>query len=392
MSSVCPSLPLDVIHNIATLADHADLPPLLLTNRHINELLTPILYSIVDLGAWDNIAMCVRTLHTPPKHSIYGRNLAGLVRTFELRKPLTRLPYYISTCRLAKDLNESAGRMHQLRRFSSGIHLGPEPSEILYTFVSGSFPYLRAIKMHIGDITPDVLRGLNQSETGELVLVAPPSLHDLELELPAHLDSVHSALVRTLLRTSSRMLRSLSLKTSHHPTPELWSSVLPQQGTFPALETLEIHGNALAHPTIAQAEDVHSLKIIDYWDAQHVPPPNLFPNLRALSSPRELLSFFLPEEASEHHRPLETICIDNISPERSADGYPGRKTVPFWPELLPIFSHLPSSGVPVKSVSFGIECLTDTAMEFIRNNLRDLEHLAIYLPLKWRQDTVSPIP
>ncbi|RDX41299.1 hypothetical protein OH76DRAFT_1412221 [Lentinus brumalis] len=378
------SLPHDVIHTIATLVGRADLPPFLLTNRHMNKLLTPVLYATIDLGAWDNIKQCLRTLTAPAESYACGRDLAGLVRTFKLRRPLTRLPYYVSKASLAEDVLRIVARMPNLRSFSSSVWLGEQSSEILYTLLSGSSPLLRSIDMHAGYDPPLSLQDLDTCKWKEAAFHGLPSLHSLKLEAFDSLSAGHMVLLQTLFAACAPTLRSLSLQC--RPKAEVWTSVLPPHAIFSSLQALEIDGNALAHPSLAHAAGVRSLKVTSAWDTAHAPPAGIFPGLSELSCPRTLIPTFLPERTA-HRRPIQVIRVDNVSLERS-DGWHSRdEHPPTCSDLLPVFACLQNSAVPVTSLSFQVERITDSELELLRPAFQALEYLAINVTHKAPQHT-----
>ena len=382
------SLPLDVVHTIATLAECADLSSLVLASRRLNELLTPVLYSTIDLGAWDNIAMCLRTLKTPLEQCIYGRNLAGFVRLFRIRTPPTRLPFYVSTSALAEDIHCALSRMGNLRRVSSDLYLGAKAPEILYTLVSGSSPLLRAIEFYTCDECPPLLQG-------ELVLTVPSQLRSFKLNLPAHLPTAQAALLRNLLTECSPTLSTLSLIMDRRAERDFWASVLPQRTTFSSLQALEIDGNALSHPSLAQAVQLHSLNIIHSWERPPASLHDLLPNVKELSCPRQLLRDFLYKTPELRRRPIDTVHIDNIFSEpcdvQRMRPLPARKEPPSGRDLIASFELLQYSSLAVKSLSFEINLITGVALKTIRHYLRDLEYMAISIRYKFYYEKVGVV-
>ncbi|KAI0713836.1 hypothetical protein C8Q76DRAFT_796759 [Earliella scabrosa] len=365
---------MDVMHLIACWSTTHTLTSLLLTSRLVNELLTPILYSVIELDSWDDILKCLATLALPAEACVYDRDLPLLARSFIIRRPSTRRPFYTYHDSLPRNFLRTITRMRNLRLFSSNTGLGLHAPDILYTFLSGICPRIASVEvgMGMGDcVMPDF-------DDVETLSLNAPTLRTLKLAVPMNSTPLMS-LVRKFLSTHAASLQSLSLvpdlQVSVPPEDEFTFFIdrtLPPNATYPALEDLEAGCAALLHPSLIHARHVRSLTLTTSWPEPCSVPPGLFPALEELSCPTVMLPIFLDPDP-DVRRPIKCVRLDNTKWE----GPWRRSLVPKWDKVLASLELLQYSAAPVTTVGFQVKRIPLRGFADARPHLTSVEELVI---------------
>ena len=386
-ASLLPLLPLDVLHLVGLVAHPSDLCSMLLVNKALNKTLTPVLYSNIELDAWDPILKCIETLSTPSKQRSFGRMLEKQVRSLVIKRPVTRKPSYASGG-VGDALFKALPLMVNLKHFSSGVALSPCSSNIFYLLATGSCPSLQSMELQVLGEVPTALEGKhpNEIESSLSPFQAPPrvNLRRLALELPVG-SAAQRSFVRHLLRTCAPTLRSLSLTLDGRYVTGIWEHFLPPDAHFARLEDLATDFEALsAHPPFQRADTVRSLTVSRSPGGGRGGGSlgtDVLPDLRTLSCPAKLLSAFLPA-GDGHRRPIATVRLGKASYqsyENDGSQWPHGRELSTWRDVFGALQHLRYSAVPVISLTVDVASIPVAGVQAAQPYLASLEHLDVVL-------------
>ena len=377
-TSLFPSLPLDVFHLVSLVVQPPDLCSMLRVNKALNRTLTPILYSRIELDAWDPILRCTATLSSKSRKRSFGRVLEAYVRSLTIKRPLSRKPSYAGGIGAA--LFKALPRMVNLKHFSSEIGLSPCSSNILYLLATGARASLQSMELQVVDEMPKALEGRDPDEIEASALQTPANLQRLVLEVPID-SAAQRAFVRHLLRTCAPTLMTLSLAIGGRYLRDIWEHFLPSDVVFARLENLAIEFAALSHPSLRLAVNVRSLKLLDKHVANPVPSlsSEILPNLHALSCPVKMVAAFLPANA-DHRRPIDTVSLGRASyRSRSDDDGLNRPETAGWRTVFASLQHLRYSAVPVTSLTVDVVGIELAGVQAAQPYLTTLEYLDVTL-------------
>ncbi|PIL33255.1 hypothetical protein GSI_04705 [Ganoderma sinense ZZ0214-1] len=375
-ASLVPLLPLDVLHLVGAVAQPPDLCSMLQVNKALNRTLTPILYSSIELDAWDPILVCMKTLGSPPNERSFGRTLEKHVRSLIIKRPITRKPFYASGG-IGEILLKALPLMVNLKHFSSGVSLSPCSSNIFYLLATGSCPSLQSMELQVLGEIPTALEEKDPDEIESLTLQAPRNLQRLALELPVG-STAQRSFVQQLLRTWAPTLRSLSLTIDGRYVRGIWDHFLPPDVDFVHLQDLATDFQALSHPPFRRAANVRSLKVLR-WGSGEL-SSGVLPDLHTLSCPAKQLSAFLPAEA-DHPRPIATVSLGKASYRSAADdtSWPTAQDPSVWRHVFAALRHLRYSAVPVTSLTVDVASIPIAGIQAAQPYLTALEYLDIVL-------------
>ena len=386
-ASLLPLLPLDVLHLVGLVAPLSDLCSMLLVNKALNKTLTPVLYSSIELNAWDPILTFMTTLSTPSRERSFGRVLEKHVRSLVIKRPVTRKPSYALGVCIGDTLFKALPLMVNLKHFSSGVALSPCSSNIFYLLVTGSCPSLQSMELQVLGEVPTALEGKHpneiESEPSPLVQ-APPNLRRLALELPVG-SAAQRSFVRHLLRTCAPTLRSLSLTLEGRYVTGIWEHFLPADADFANLEDLATDFEALsAYPPFQHADTVRSLTVLRSPSGGRGGGSLgavILPGLCSLSCPAKLLSAFLPAGGG-HRRPIATVRLGKASYrsyEDDGSSWPHNRDLATWRDVFGALQHLRYSAVPVTSLTVDVASIPVAGVQAAQPYLACLEHLDVVL-------------
>ena len=354
LTSPFPGHPAEITSMIAIYCDPCDLVSFLSTNSRMNKLLTPVLYAHIDVGAWDNILMCLHSLALQPEECAFGRDRAALVRTFSIRAPMTRRHFYAADMDLAHSFLASVPRMKYLRGLS--CHINIYSSINIFNHVAiGTFPLLRYLDLQLADVSIKL-----PQKALSVKLRLPCQLRSLSLTVPHCIETPLDIYVRKFITSCSKSLQMLSIYTTDSSErKDRWTAVLPFKGDLLALSQLGIVSAALDSPLVALAASVTSLSV------RGNPPDctlseDAFPAVRELSCFASMLPIFLPEH-SEQTRAVSTVVLDEAYQALTRSKHSWRQhpywDPPSWRRVLKALEHLPYSAVPVTTLAFAVSVI-----------------------------------
>ncbi|KAI0634801.1 hypothetical protein C8Q77DRAFT_1104112 [Trametes polyzona] len=355
----------------------ADLLPLLLVNKLVNAVLTPVLYTDIDLLECASALKCIRTLAAPPSLRAFRRDLPALVQAFVLRVPAEDLPWSPDSHAFGAPLLTCLLRMVNLRHFTCLLPLPFAPS-MLALLVSGSRPLLQTIELVIPkarEPRPAMRIRLDPDDPAKL-----PDLRTFKLDVWQPLEPTLARTVHNLLRSRANTLKSLALTSSlAEEGVDIVNQLLPSNATFTSLEELHIEASALSHPSLRQTASIKTLSIpgspTDDEDLQdHAFIHDSFPAIESLACPNSILPAFFPEDV-QRRRPIHTLRLNGASYGMRSFDYTGDESDWFeLQEFLPLLRH---SAVPVRHLSFAVMDLPIEDLPDIVPHLMTLETLVV---------------
>ncbi|RDX41909.1 hypothetical protein OH76DRAFT_1411676 [Lentinus brumalis] len=372
------SFPVELLQLVCEAADHSTLYSIALSDRTFNELVTPTLYSTIDLQLFSAIYACVRTLALHPSKISFNRDLASLVKTISLHDTTYDVAKASTLERKHRDvvrrrLAHVVPRMRGLVSFTcrTGIYL---TAQTFATLASGTLPFVHSI-----DIDVDLPRGA--PEDGDEVVtpfaLTGRGLKTLKLNTSRSVVFYkYEALIRSLLEASRDTLQSFSLP---YGAESALRSTWPSTPSFPTLRALHVPANFLFQPAFRDTSSIRVLEITRSWTHTRI-APTLFPNLEEVAcSPHDLV-LLLPERA-QHRRPIRSVTLDGVQ-----YGNPRFYTMPDrlgaqgWHSLA--FRALRFSGARLARISFVVPGLTVSFLETLLPIFEELEYLYILLQVR----------
>ncbi|KAI0697075.1 hypothetical protein C8T65DRAFT_28214 [Cerioporus squamosus] len=370
------ALPVELLHLICTAADHDDFYSIALSSRILNEVMTPVLYSTIDLELPHAIYACVRTLVSPPAKAAMNRDLASFVETLSLRDPdgcagmsaLNDYRRFVAGRRLA----DAVPRMRRLRSITSQIGF----PQMFTTLASGALPVIDTVDIKL------CFAYLSLGERDAVVEVAPvaagfPSLKVLKLEWDSDPPKTYASLMCSLLTASDNTLQSLAIRGDPDALESAWHSI----SSFPALQELDISPDLLTAPAFRDTSSVRRLVMPeDYWWDELELPSGALPHLQDITCFPMHLSTFLPEDAA-HRRPISAVTLNHVVYARSrSGGHYAREDRDATHDLLTIWRALRTvrfSSCPLLRLGFAMGDLGAAGMSDLVPYMRDLEYLLI---------------
>lgn len=350
MADLLSALPVELLSIIGRIPASSDLAALLLTNKTLNEHLTPALYASVDTQYYDHAQFCIRTLSAEPSTLVFGRDLAALVRSFSLR-----YEYYNSNpkgmAKLTRRLARAVGRMTGLQHFTLAATNICTPN-VCAALARSVAPTLRSLTV----TAEPQSRWADGSDVGVLrdVRTVFPELTSVSLEIWQ--EALWLDFFERILTPRAGHLRNLSFS--------VWEPLLlPLVRNTPSwaqLQELELNVSDVPFADLPSTPNVRKLTLSSSMEsdalARLVLPPHAFPALEVLACPYEFLPKFLPENA-QPQRPIRTVRLNKASYDE-VDGigdFSVHEPYPEWEELLEALRCLPRSAGPVTDLSFYVD-------------------------------------
>lgn len=371
---------------LCSVADRSALFALALSNRTLNEIATPMLYSTIDLNVFHATYACARTLALSPEETSMHRDFAGFVETISLHDP--NLWFFKSSrsrakrsTAIARRLTDAIPRMRRLRSFTCRMYIF-QPLDIFLTLVSGPLPHVDSI-----DVTVSFPSRLStEQEVRDPLPVAVRGLKSLKLRWSHKPATRYEAYICSMLEGSRDTLQTLSLPwygfTDH------FHSVLRSIPSFSNLRELEVTAELLREPAFRDAPSIRHLIIItrDRWDEGRPTveiAPSAFPNLEAVTCVTSQLAAFLPDTA-EHRRPIKKVTLNYASSERIRTGVNyhlgADKRESHWSRsICPALSALEYSGARLVHLSLTATKLCVSSLLELSPLLTELEFLFMML-------------
>ncbi|KAI0369904.1 hypothetical protein BV20DRAFT_1052812 [Pilatotrama ljubarskyi] len=351
-------IPVEVWELIASPLRIRDLPALLLSSKHLNEALTPILYSHIQLNDAASAKMCIATLVADAGTLYLQRDLAGMVHAF---------------CLNSFDLSSARRRDDE-----AAESLLPFTPSLLAALFRGAASTLQAL--HIELQTRKDWLSIQGSE-GEIPDDFRPTCPELTV-LDVWLKPMSQVcgessfrFLQRLLASHAAQVRTLAFVSSGNAD---WVSfILGATTRWPVLERLEIDKYTLWEDVLQDTPEVRvlavrgghyplsGLSVEDNREDDEVPmdtspsgalqrslPRTAFPKLEELHCAHDLLSAFLSPD-DQLRRPIRTIELDGAyfwGIGRLLDF----TIIPPWRAVRRALTHLPNSSGPVKELAFAV--------------------------------------
>ncbi|KAL1943012.1 hypothetical protein VTO73DRAFT_4683 [Trametes versicolor] len=363
-------LPVEILQAIGDFVQStADVGSLVLSNKYLNDVLTPMLYSSIYLQDSVTAAMCITTLVGLPEDNFQGRDLATYVRVFSCD---CETHFVISP--EAKDfyqhLKRAVSRMTGLQNLKSLNVTLFTPSLCLSLFHAAAAT-LQSLDVGISRSSS----WIDDSDKQALLGVSPtcPSLVEVRLDLCSSPSGPFFVFLRRLLSSHQNQLHTLFLSARSLPPVR---SVLRDTTGWLVLERLELEVDALSADWLPQTPMVRSLTIngdpslvlgredpsrdntsyiISGTRGKLYLPPTAFPRLEELVCSHGILRLFLPPN-SPAPRPIRKIELDKASYWRK-----GLDSCPDWyisgESVWRALSYLPNSSAPVRELALVVQHL-----------------------------------
>ncbi|RPD55380.1 hypothetical protein L226DRAFT_615626 [Lentinus tigrinus ALCF2SS1-7] len=377
-------LPVELLHIIFESVDRSDLYFIALSSRTLNKIVTPALYSNIDLDLPHTIYACVRTLASVPRRTAFNRDLAGFVETISLRdlndwielpSALQRKQRSVVGRRLAKAIP----RMKRIRSITCRIRSLPHTLQVFTTLASGAFPHIDAIDMNV--CFPS-----HWSPTLTSPIAGIRGLKILRLD-----SDDFGSFMCSILTGNYNTLKSLVFTDRLHIVWHAWKSI----PSFPALEELGVQVQVLSERAFQDTSSVRRfiLPCWDIWDDVAM-PSNVLPNLEDVTCyPVQLRAFLLT--SASHKRPISTVTLNHLRYERchrgGCFGMEDRFTpYDFHHNIGPTVQALRFSSAPLRRLSFCVQKLSVSALSDLLP-LTDLEYLLIALDMAPGEDDTDDI-
>ncbi|KAI0648567.1 hypothetical protein C8Q79DRAFT_581238 [Trametes meyenii] len=380
MPTLLLGLPAELLLLVGEYTSTAGLASLALVSRSLNELITPTLYSSIELKVFRPALSCLHTISLAPSSLAQGRDLASLVKALRLAlhtvdpNPVLGDPSWWS---LEDALAKVAARLNNLRSFSYNapsslrlntlVDLLTASSHVLYSLdVALSDDGLFGANLRRPLLSPafEHLARVSISNLWELPAGYFEYLRHLLVTRADHLQTLSFSdmdeeLTRTLLASTTFFaLRELCLEAGTFSLPEF-----PHNG-FPRLISLAIRG----------LEDFD----LDLLEHNSVSIPTVaYPVLESLACDVSFLPIFLPNDGDRTRRPIHTVQLNHASYERNGGGHSA--IAPEWEEVSAALSHLTFSGVPVGHLAFNTYRLSLDNLSRLLPSLKDLESLVMVI-------------
>ncbi|KAI0358824.1 hypothetical protein OH77DRAFT_1420306 [Trametes cingulata] len=370
------SIPLEVWELITGPLAIRDLPSLLLSSKHLNEVLTPTLYSHIQLNDALSARMCITTLAAEPDTLFLHRNLVAMVHTFCLNS------FDMSSARKRDDqavdslrrLERVLCRMSALRRLVAH-HFRPFTPSLLTALFRGAASTIQAIHIELQNRKDWLSVQGSEGEVPEHFRPTCPDLTvvDVWVKPGSQLCGESSShFLRGLLASHAAQIRTLAFVADGM---EDWVSfILSKTTRWPVLERLEVDRWTLWEDALQSTPEVRVLAVrggfplqglssADNRDGDEISvdsshdgtlskslPRTAFPKLEELHCAHDVLPAFLSSE-DQLHRPIRKLELDDAyfwSAGRCLD----YTIIPTWREVRKALTYLPNSGGPVKELAF----------------------------------------
>ncbi|KAI0358053.1 hypothetical protein OH77DRAFT_1494404 [Trametes cingulata] len=371
-------LPVELLNTIGQHAPARDLHSLLLANKHLNEALTPALYSAVTIDNYDAARKYIRTLATDPADVYARRDLAALVRSLNLKFEWYGMPQAIRA-KLARRLARAFARTTHLQHLVfRGTYVSTP--RVWAALVRAAAPTLRSL-----DADLDMPRWWPDGSTADVLEGPPfPQLSALTLYVSDDLPREWLGLLEHVLTSRAAHLRALKVPFWEGP---LTLPLLRKSPAWSALRTLEIGGSSLVDlAALPPAPNLRSLTL-NYTGEEAaalgstVIPHDLYPHLEVLACPYQLLPAFFPADVPRY-RPVHTVRLDRAAYDEDGGGYGdfAQGEQPEWEDVREALSCLPRSAGPVRDLSFFLDWFdAETFGAELAEYVGSLERLLIVL-------------
>ncbi|KAI0351366.1 hypothetical protein OH77DRAFT_1429911 [Trametes cingulata] len=370
------TLPVELLHSISRLSDAAELRSLLLVNRHLNEVLTPLLYNTIHIEDSVTAQKCIRTLSRDRSELACGRDLPTLVRDLEVSFNHWGMPAGPKT-KLARRLSRALGRMTNLQHlvFTAAYFCSPKAFAAI---AHAAAPSLRSLKLtpqseqHWADSSePSVLDGIRPTFS-ELSSVTFSMWDDMPL---CWMD-----LLKHILTDRAAHLREITIKDYHRLH---LSRLFRNSPAWSSLVELTLEVRSVPFDLLPATPNVRTLSISgasggEYsWEGVAI-PPDAFAKLETLECPYQLLPAFLPADA-QRQRPIRTVRLDDaLYDEDGGEGDYAHGAQPDWDDVSKVLSCLPRSAGPVTDLSIYIDWFdAEECWDDVAQHLTTLERLVI---------------
>ncbi|TFK87645.1 hypothetical protein K466DRAFT_599302 [Polyporus arcularius HHB13444] len=372
-------LPVELSRTICEAADRRDLYSIALSGWQLNAVVTPILYSTIDLQVPHAIYACVRTLASVPARSTTSRDLAGFVETLSLRDPddWAGMSVFNDSHRfiLGRRLADAIPRMRRLRSITCRIGF-PHALQIFAMLASGALPGVNAIDIRFAGQSATTK---DAEVAGASVAVGVTGLKTVKLDWTCDPPESYQMLMRSLVVANYKTLCSLAIR--HGDSAEILKAVWRSIPSFPALQELDVSPDLLTDPASPDTSSVLRLSIPeDYCWYEIELPSTAVPNLQDITCFPRHLRCFLPDDA-EHRRPISAVTFNHVRYERTrSGGYYAMEDDgdvydwwDIWSTLRPIYF----SGCPLLRLGFAVRELRTYGLSTLVPLIKDLEYLLI---------------
>ncbi|TFK87639.1 hypothetical protein K466DRAFT_103006 [Polyporus arcularius HHB13444] len=373
------ALPIELLRLICGAADRHDFDSIALSSRTLNEIITPALYSSINLHSPYTIYAFARTLASPVAMK---RDLASLVEHLSIRDPdawagMSAFPTkHLSV--VGRRLADAVPRMRRLRSITCQIGIS-HTLQIFTTLVSCPLRYLRAIDIKL--YYPFLSRAMRQADSEDPSLaVAVRGLKALRLDWSGTPPASYVSCMCSLLIDNHRTLQSLAIPHHAGVLKSVWRSI----PSFPALEELEISPDVLSEPAFQDTSTIRRFSVPEWYtfDDIEIPTPAL-PNLQDVTCFSRQLETFLPEHTG-HRRPISTVTLNHVTYEHTRSGghyaVERRHLAHLWnSDIGPALRALRFSGASLLRLSIAVVELSVEALSDLAPLLKELEYLLIVL-------------
>ncbi|KAI0697076.1 hypothetical protein C8T65DRAFT_28267 [Cerioporus squamosus] len=314
------ALPVELLLPICDAADRSDLYSIALTSNALNDIVTPSLYSTIDLHLCHAIYACMRTLASAPTHTVMKRDLASFVETLSLRDIdawTGRSTMYwqwehISVIR--RRLGRVVPRMWRLRSITYRLSGSDSNGRLFTSLASRPFQFIHEI-----DVVLLFRRIPRHDPPAADNMVAPGAiavrgLKSLKLNWIGTPSVAFVSFTCSLLIANHLTLRVLAVPDEFDLLWSAWQSI----PSFPALEELKAPAELLREPPFQDTSSITRYLVPNWWNDVEFAPTAL-PNLQELTCCPNQLEAFLPEDAN-HRRPINTITLNHARYERTRSG------------------------------------------------------------------------
>ncbi|KAI0369087.1 hypothetical protein BV20DRAFT_409628 [Pilatotrama ljubarskyi] len=301
-------LPVELLHSVSQLSNAAELRSLLLVNRHLNQVFTPLLYTTVIIEDYATAQKCIRTLSRDPSSLVYGRDLPSLVHTLKVAFNRWGLPAG-PKAKLLRRLCRAIGRMTSLQHLTfTAVYLCTP--KVFAALVHAAAPTLRSL-----ELIPENERNWTDGSDPSILKNSPPTFPELTSVTFSMWDDMPSYwmnVCKHVLADRSAHLRQITIKDHHNIN---LSRLFCNNSAWSSLVELTLMVRTVPFASLPATPNVRKLRISAangpgyVWEGLTV-PPDAFPELETLECPYQLLPAFLPATARTQ-RPIRSVRLDD---------------------------------------------------------------------------------